>query len=354
MNDSFKNFCKEQAKVEHIKWNAKGFGTTKRGANRAKISVELNKLYSYDFDQKFDRTEALRMAKIVAMASLPARRTTDKDRVKILRFGKDFWVKVTVSTKAGKVLPFGEDRFVLAGIIHLAIENHNPVIFFKTANELLKMFGINSDSQGYKLLRERFQRIQGLSFHFQYGRTKDELKQDNCGENIFCIGKYCLPSKNDIKAEEEGQMVLDGIVNDPELNKSPYGVKLSYDFFAHITENKNQMVVPVKLLKLFKDRPIGWDFCLFVVGRCYAAKTVSALPHREIMELFKHGKEDDRKTIYRLKKYLEEIHLATDNRLKVWFDVAGKVGRKKIWNLVISPSQELVRSGKRPSITDGE
>lgn len=309
-----------------------------------------------DSEETYKRTDALRLARLVAITSLPTRRLKESKRSKVFRLGKKLWAKVTLAVEEGQELPFGEDRFVLAGIMHLAIENASPIVFFEHAGELLKKFEISRDRQGYKTLRERFKRLANLTIKIKYGMTKEEVEEENIGENMFVIRKYALPTRAEIESYKTGQLLIRGVLDNPELNVSPFGVRLSSEFWEYLSEITNQMVIPIALLKLFVDCPIGWDYALFLAARCYAAKTNSAIDHETLMTLFKEGKEPDRLTIKRLSKYHKQIMAATDNRLNAKLIQSGFFrstgGRpKKKWKLVVGPSEKIVWSGKNPLIT---
>ena len=331
----------------------------KKPENNRRIENRIEKILLFsneirDRKDSCERTDALVLAKLIAIMSLPFKRTKDRDRSKVFRLGQDLWARITLTAAKGQELPFGEDRFVLAGIMHLAIQRESPVVIFKHACELLKLFDVSTDRQGYQLLRERFRRISGLSITIQYANTEDELLDNTIGENMFVIHKYALPTKNEIEEEKMGLMFIPGINDNPELNNSPFGVKLSSEFWEYLKEPKNQLIIPINLLKLFVDRPTGWDFALFLHSRCGAAKKPSMISHEILMQLFKEGKEPDRNTIARLQKYHKEIMFVTNNRLNAIFiedkslPQKGRGRKKKRWKLCVGPSEKIVWSGKKP------
>ena len=311
-----------------------------------------------DRQESLERTDALVLAKLIAITSLPLKRTKDRDRLKIFRLGQELWAKITLTSAKGQELPFGEDRFVLAGIMHLAIQSESPIVFFKHACELLKMFEVSTDRQGYRLLRERFKRISGLSITIQYATSEEDFSDRAIGENMFVIHKYALPTRKEIEDEKAGQMFIPGINDNPELNNSPFGVKLSSEFWEYLRDPKNQLIIPINLLKLFIDRPTGWDYALFLHSRCGAAKTSSVIDHETLMQLFKEGKEPDRNTVARLQKYHKEIMFVTDKRFNAQLiedsslPQQGRGRKKKRWKLCVGPSEKIVWSGKKPGLSN--
>jgi len=325
----------------------------RRGAGKKTIAKRVEKATAFRDklaaleDQK-TRIEAVRMARALALAGLPKRRTDERDIVRTMRLGKDYWLRVMHSARRGNLLPYGQDRFVLAGVQHLALEQDSPVVFFHKVSQLLDMFGIDANGRSLRVLRERFQRISALSIHLTIAETEAELDEENAIEQIFVIRKHVLPSRAELEAERAGQINLPRIFDDPDLNDSPYGAALSDDFWNVLKESSKQLIVPLDLLKMFIDRPTGWDYACFLVARCGSAKSSSVVPHEALMALFKDSPgEPDRNVVTRLKRYHDEVRLATGGRLNAEFfeDKPGrsKGGRPpKRWSLKVAPSSSLI------------
>lgn len=308
--------------------------------------------YVRENDERRIRTEALRMARNIALAGLPKRPSRERDLTRTLRLGAETWLQVTYSTTKGGQLPYGEDRFVLAGIQHLAIANGSPVVFFERVGQLLKMFGVGENQQGLRLLRERFKRVATLSISLTFATTEAGLSEQDSGDHVFVIRRWALPTRDELSAEQAGQLVLPSLLQDEALGDTPYGVILSEDFWQHLQDESQHMLVPLELLRLFVDRPIGWDYLCFLVSRCGRARSHSVIHHDVLMGLFKDSKEPDRQVIARLKKYHREIMLATGGRLKAEIVELGYLpstgGRpKKRWGLRVGPSKTIVWSGRK-------
>ena len=122
---------------------------------------------------------------------------------------------------------------------------------------------------------------------------------------------------------------------------------MSGDFWAHLLDSKNRLLVPLELLKLFIDRPTGWDYLCFLVARCGAAKRSSKVPHEALISLFRDTeRQTDRDIIRALQRYHTEILRATGGRLNAELVEDGAFpssgGRpKKRWALIVRPSQSL-------------
>ena len=229
---------------------------------------------------------------------------------------------------------------MLAGIQHLALEQNSPTVLFNRVGTLLKTFGLSEDGRTIALLRQRFERLAGLSVRLTFGQDEKELEQRSHAEQIFIIRKYSLPTRKALAAEHAGQLMLVGAY--------PYGVVLSADFWDHLADTKNRLLVPLELLKLFIDKPTGWDYLCFLASRCGAAKRVSKVPHEALVSLFRDTpRQDDRNIIRALQRYHSEIQRATGGRLNAElvedgvFPASGRGRPKKRWALVVRPSRSL-------------
>ncbi len=289
--------------------------------------------------EQAEHLEAIRTARALAIAGLPKQRCHTRDLSRTLRVGSDLWLRVTYSAQEGHELPFGEDRFVLAGIQHLALEQNSPTVLFDRVGTLLSTFGLSEDGRTIARLRQRFLRLAGLTVRLAFGRTEHALEESAAAEQIFIIRQYSLPTRKDLQLEHAGQLTIPGA--------HPYGVVLSADFWNHLSESKNRLLVPLELLKLFLDKPTGWDYLCFLAARCGAAKTTSKVPHEALMSLFRDtARQSDRSIIRGLQRYHHEILRATGGRLNAELVEDGAFpssgGRpKKRWALIVRPSQSL-------------
>ncbi len=194
-------------------------------------------------------------------------------------------------------------------------------------------------------------RLSGLSVRLILGRTEAELQEGTCGEQIFVIRRYSLPSRKDLQTEHAGQFAIPGT--------HPYGVVLSEDFWSHLSESKNRLLVPLELLKVYVDKPTGWDYLCFLVARCGAAQRPSKIPHEALVSLFRDTeKQEDRNIIRNLQRYHREIMTFSRGRLKAEliedgvFQGGGRGRPQKRWALLVKPStslfarpQDLIESG---------
>lgn len=334
----------------------------KQLSKRQKKQVEqIQSLVEHLSDQDFEerRTEAIQTARAIALAGLPKRKSESQHLSRTLKLGKDLWLRVHYSaTTVGGVLPYGEDRFVLAGIQSLALERRSPVVFFDEVSELLKMFNLSTDGRTLQLLRERFERLAGLAIRLCFDQTEEGLNQARAGESSFVIQKYLLPTKEELHYDRIGEFSLPRL--DPEQDHVRYGVVLSPYFWEHLKEPKNQLILPIDLMKLFINAPTGWDYASFLVHRCSRARTHSIIDHDVLMSLFKDNpKESDNQAINRIRKYHDSIMQALDGRLNANLESLGNFkssgGRpKERWILRVGPSKKVVWSGKKSNQFGGD
>lgn len=303
-------------------------------------------LRAVDVSERMDdaaKIELLRTARALAVIGLPRRPTDLRDFSRVLRLGQDLWAKVTYTAAEGKQLPYGQDRLVLAGIQHLALQQDSPDVEFKRVGDVIRLFGLDNSGVTLRRLRERFTRLVGLSIHLVYDDAENKLADARHGEQLFVIRNYELPTRQEL-ANQQTRPVLRG---PGAPSNGPYGVTLSRDLWAYLRERKNQVAIPLELLRLFVDRPAGWDFLCFLWARCMSARAVSFVPHEALLSLFRDSNELDRQIIENLRGFLTEIRAATDNHINaeiveqrpLYAPTGGRP--KKQWALRIGPSFAL-------------
>jgi hypothetical protein len=301
------------------------------------------------------RTEALVTARAISLAGLPRTRTDSRDLSRTLRLGEKLWLRVTYSTGAGGVLPYGADRFVLTGIQHLAVQKDTPVVLFEETSELLKLFELPTNGTYLRLLRERVVRIRGLTITLEFAETEAGLREAARGKQSFVIEEYLLPTRDEVRCARIGQTSLPRLFDDGS-KRIHRGVILSDYFWKQLQDKKNHLLLRLDILREFTKRPLGWDYYCFLAYRCRWAQSWSPVPHDALMSLFKDDPEDqDSKTIHRLRHYHDEIMTAAAGHLKAELRPSGHFrssgGRpKERWELWVGPSEPIIHSGKRTGL----
>lgn len=328
-----------------------------KAKDRAVVEISEN----LDYERRHHLwTSAIACARDVAMACLPRKRTDDKVVKKSITFGPDCVVTVKYSVPDDCEMPFGSDRFVFFGIQHLARRSNNPLVRFEKAGQLLDMFGLSDGGREYQLLRERFERLKSLNIEIETHGTRNGTLSPKAkwGMGSRLIEEWQLPTRGEIEADRAGQ---GNLLQELDHDASAFWVRLSDSLFNRVQKGnpqENILLLRLDLLKLFKDSPIGWDFCVFLCHRCGSARRTSVVPHDVLMEFFKAGKEADRKTIERLHKFHAQIRTATNGALNSELVVVreerkGRGRPRKIWGLKVGPSRNVVLNGKSKFLTAG-
>ncbi|MCG8457770.1 MAG: hypothetical protein MI919_15960 [Holophagales bacterium] len=307
---------------------------------RAHDAIDISERIEAEQIQR-KRSEALAMGRAMALVGLPYRRPRERTLSREIRLGKDLRVSVTYSATDEAPLPYGQDRFVMAGIQHLAVERGSPFVSFEEAGELLRLFDLGRSGAEYRRLRDRLKRLRGLKVDI---RTHSEEHPVENGWSSLMLNAHRLPTRRQVKDVKSGQLSIPGA-------HGPYYVKLSDDWWNYLQEGgRNLLLVRLDLLRQFIDRPAGWDYLCFLVHRCGSAGTESIVPHDVLVGLFKRGKEADRQTMARLARYHEEIMVATDGKLAATLEVIGEErgkGRpRQLWGLKVGPSDPLIATGR--------
>lgn len=293
-------------------------------------------------------TDAIACARDIALACLPRRKTDAKMVEKSIQFAPNCEVTVRYSVPENRQMPYGADRFVFFGIQHLARTSDSPLVEFQKAGALLDMFGLPDSGAEYRRLRARFARLRSLNIEIETRGTGTVIpKGTDWGIGARFIEEWSLPSRKAVDAELAGQRSL-------LTGRSPYYVRLSDSLFSRVQKNnpeENVLILRLDLLQHFRDSPIGWDYCVFLMHRCGSARSVSVVPHDVLMKVFKAGKETDPQTIERLQKYHREIKIATGDNLNAELVVVreqrkGRGRPKKIWGLRVGPSKSIISSGR--------
>ena len=318
--------------------------------------VELRRAIDQELEGGRRRTEVLKTLRAVALGFLPTRRTQDRQLTRQVRLGRDLYVTVTFTgTKNGVALPFGADRLLLHGLFHMAIERGQRRITFESAAQLLELMGVDKSGRSYRRLRQSLERIAAL--HISVA-TSDLPGDGDRGANLVVVDQWHLPSRESkaSTSEHEQQLALPGMAK-----LEPHFVELSQALMDQLeSSGESQLLVRLDVLRLCTGKPKLFDLVMFLFHRCGAARTESVVPHDALMDLFQTGTEDDRKTIYRLRKYLnllrEAIGYAQDGtpRLNAELvemepEASTGPGRKtKRWGLRIRPSSQWpISTGSR-------
>ena len=235
--------------------------------------------------------EVLLQPRPFVLTGLPYRRTQHREITRTARVGKASWLRVTyLATDSRFPLPFGADRGLLAWITTQAFAT--GAVRFSAITEYFRAFGLDPGGRGYRLFRERFERIAHLAIRIE------QIDQDaRTVRKLFLIPQPVEPRK-----------LLEGPVGDLErkvLSYERYGFELDPGFWEYLKATR--VPTPLALLRKLHARPLAWDLTQLVLYRCFAAKKPSAIPWRELAAQLGSQDQHRRRLRARVKAALAEI-----------------------------------------------
>ena len=295
------------------------------------------------------RSETIRFWRALALCFLPLQKTKQRKIVREVRLGRDLWVQLSFSaTEDGVDLPYGSDRMLLHGLLHLAMTQGERRITFDSMADLLRMMGADRSGHYYRRLREGLDRIAAL--HISVRASDLPGSSGERGVNFVVIDRWYLPKRGEKAVQEEtAQMALPGMRGAPE----PHHIVLSRALMDHLQSSaETQLLVRLDVVQLCTGKPKLFDLALFLFHRCGAARSESMVPHEVLIDLFGSENEDERRTIRKLRENLLLLQEATGrapdgsyrlNAELVPMPAEPKKGpgrRKKRWGLLIRPSRQ--------------
>lgn len=251
--------------------------------------------------EELGKRELLLQAKALVLCALPYKRTRDRIITRTARVGKDAEISVTFAAVGkGAELPFGADRALLGWIQTRAFRN--GFIEFQTLREFLGAFGLNDSGANYRRFRERVDRLVHLSISIE-ATTADALAV----ENIHPVRTAYYPrtakaARRRLDSEQAGQVLMI-----PER----YGFRLDPEFWSYL--QANPVPLPLPLMRLFHDKPKAWDFCQFLLFRCYSARSVSVVPWSVFQSQLGSQDRDRRRLKWTLSRFLDQIRVVYPN-----------------------------------------
>ena len=198
------------------------------------------------------------------------------------------------------VLPFGADRALLGWIQTQAYTD--GFIEFASLRAFLGAFGLSDGGVQYRRFRERVERLSRLSVSIEANLPDDVMITNISPIKHAYFPKEAAAARARLSDEDAGQLLMI-----PER----YGFRLDPEFWAYL--KANPVPLPLPLMRVFRTRPKAWDFCQFVLYRCYAARSRSVVPWRAFYEQLGSLDKDHRRLKFTLRKILEEIKVVYPN-----------------------------------------
>ena len=163
-------------------------------------------------------------------------------------------------------LPFGEDILVLIWVSTLAVLNMSEgrvprVIEFRRAADMLKAFGLPLDGRTYKRMQERFLRVFYATFF--YGEKKAKGRATAYSVRFF--DHIDLWFTRDLESD-----TLPG--DDFKNNRVILSEAFALDLERH------HPPIELEAVKAWADKPAQLFFYLWLVYRCYVARSRAEIP----------------------------------------------------------------------------
>lgn len=245
--------------------------------------------------------DLLLQAKALVLCALPYKRVLDPRITRKARIGKSTFLSVTFAAVGeGAVLPFGADRALFGWIQTRAYRD--GFIAFETLKEFLTAFGLNDSGANYRLFKQRVDRLTHFAVSIETSTDDEEALLNITPVRSAYFPKSSRAARKRISTEDAGQLLLI-----PEK----YGFRLDPLFWEYL--KANPVPLPLSLMRLFHNKPKGWDFAQFVLYRCYAARTKSVVPWTAFSEQLGSRDTNQRRLRATLVGFLRQMKVVYPN-----------------------------------------
>ncbi len=243
----------------------------------------------------------------LVLCSLPHKATSERSITRVAQLGPNTVVNVTFTT-VGKQLAYGSDRTLLGWFQTKCLEGNSSVITFDHLIEYLRAFDLDDGGKSYKRFYERLQRVLDLAIAIRVYHIDDR----GSTSKKFTLNTFAVRAATTPNLQQDDQHVADDASLTPSDFDKRFVIITSDDFFKVL--HNQHVVMPLQLMKIYSDRPIGWDFCQLILYRCFSAKTPSVIPWSSpetggIKELVGSEDVNDRQLKYKLNGILDEIKI---------------------------------------------
>jgi hypothetical protein len=193
------------------------------------------------------------------LCGLPVRRPPQNQLVYQRRNGQ-FVLQITGHPDYG--LPFGQDRIVPIFLATLAVQQKSPIIRFRSAGEMLEIFGMHKGGKEYRRLVSAFERIFGATIFFGTDQIRNAAK---------------LVQRSRFNFLREAQIWYNREPDQPVLSDEFENViVLSDEFYREISEH----LIPTDLdaVRVLSASPAVLDLFMWLSYRCFSARNEEAIP----------------------------------------------------------------------------
>jgi hypothetical protein len=190
---------------------------------------------------------------------LPVRKLREGELMYERRNGQ-FVLQVTGHPNFG--VPFGQDRIVPIFLATLAVRQKSQTIRFKTASEMLEIFGMHKGGKEYRRLVAAFERIFGATIFFGTGSTTPRAK---------------VVQRSRFNFLREAQIWYDRQPDQRVLGEEFENViVLSDEFYGEVTAHP--IPTDLEAVKVLASAPAVLDLFMWLTYRCFVAKGPESIP----------------------------------------------------------------------------
>lgn len=193
------------------------------------------------------------------LCGLPTRKLPPGQLLYTRRNGQ-FVLQVTGHPEFG--IPYGQDRIVPIFLATLAVQQRSQTIRFRSAAEMLGIFGMHNGGKEYRRLVAAFQRIFGATIFFGTDSTRGTSK---------------VVQRSRFSFLQEAQIWWNRDPNQQVLDES-FGnvIVLSDEFYREVTEHP--IPTDLEAVKALSGAPAVLDLYMWLAYRCFKARGSESIP----------------------------------------------------------------------------
>jgi len=159
-------------------------------------------------------------------------------------------------------LPFGQDRLVPIFLATLAVRQQSQTIRFKSAAQMLDIFGMAKGGKEYRRLVAAFERIFGATIFFGTESTRKHAR-------VIQRSRFNFLNEAQIwYTRDPAQEVLSGGFENV--------IVLSDEFYREVIEHP--IPADIEAVKAFGSAPAVLDLFMWLTYRCFTAKSEERIP----------------------------------------------------------------------------
>jgi hypothetical protein len=249
-------------------------------------------------DRPDDPNSLLLAAKALVFCGFPYKRSRLTTITREAQLGADTHLTVYFSTTEPDVpIPFGADRALLAWITTLTYDT--GFVNFASLTEFFEAFQLARSGVQYQRFEERLQRLLSLSLTLLLRTPSGTARL-----NMRPIQRAYTPrdkaeARQLLATETDSQLSFLPV----ELNR--YGIVLDPAFHDYL--RNSPVVLPLRLMRRFHNRPLFWDGASYLLYRCWSAVTPSRITWRRLRRQLASIDQHDRRLASTLNQVAEEI-----------------------------------------------